>query len=166
MPLERVTFHRSDIFSAAAARVVGGHTARLQHLLPHADIQHIGSTAIPGRLTKGDVDLVVRVAPARFAESEQLLAAHYARNEGSDRTPDFAAFKDDNAELPLGIQLAAISGSCDDFVRFRNLLRARPSLAYQYDAIKRQFNGRGMDEYRAAKGEFVERVLGLPRSTN
>ena len=42
--------------------VVAKLNASLRPLLPTAEIEHIGATAIPGALTKGDLDVMVRVA--------------------------------------------------------------------------------------------------------
>jgi GrpB-like predicted nucleotidyltransferase (UPF0157 family) len=40
--------------------------AELAVLIPDADIQHVGSTAIPGSLTKGDLDIQIRVVAATY----------------------------------------------------------------------------------------------------
>jgi GrpB-like predicted nucleotidyltransferase (UPF0157 family) len=43
--------------NAAFAR----HRAHVLDLVPDAEVAHVGSTSIPGALTKGDLDLLVRV---------------------------------------------------------------------------------------------------------
>ena len=78
---------RDDV--AAAYEEVGG---ALRALLPRACLNHVGSTSVPGSLTKGDLDVCVLVSAAAFAEADAALASRYARNEGSDRSPTFSAF--------------------------------------------------------------------------
>lgn len=129
-------------------------------MLPWADVQHVGSTAVPGSLTKGDLDIQVRVPADRFAEAEACLAGRYDRNTGSLSNASFASFKNDDLPIPLGIQLSAIDGPQDIFVRWRDLMLADPTLVDAYNALKRRFHGGDMGAYRAAKTAFIESVLG------
>lgn len=131
-----------------------------QKLPPQADVRHIGATAIPGCLTKGDLDIVVRVPAEHFASADLDLAERYARNSGSIRTASFSAFEDSSRTPHLGIQLAAIDGPHDFFHLFVEALRASPELVAEYNALKRKFDGEDMASYRRAKDAFVERVLG------
>ncbi|MGE0482163.1 MAG: GrpB family protein [Phycisphaerae bacterium] len=135
--------------------------AELSILLPHADIQHVGSTSVPGALTKGDLDIAVRVSAGRFERGEAVLARRFARNEGNERTTEFASFKDDDADPPLGVQLVVAGSEADTFVRFRDALRADAALVAEYNALKQSFEGRAMDAYRVAKWAFIDRVLAL-----
>lgn len=133
---------------------------RLTTVLPQAaSVAHVGATAVPGCDTKGDLDIAVRVAPEDFAAAETALAALLDRNTGSGRTESFAAFKDDAARPPLGVQLVALGSPLDVFVRFRDLLRADPGLVACYNALKREHDGAGMGAYRAAKSAFIETAL-------
>jgi GrpB-like predicted nucleotidyltransferase (UPF0157 family) len=56
-----------------------------------ADVRHIGATAVPDCLTKGDLDIVVRVPSDDFADADTALATLFARNEGSIRTEGFSS---------------------------------------------------------------------------
>lgn len=156
---ERVSFaperaFRDDV--AAAYEEVGG---ALRALLPCACLNHVGSTSVPGSLTKGDLDVCVLVSAAAFADADAALARAYARNEGSDRTSTFSAFVADAHGVDVGIQLV-VEGSTDDvFVAWRDLLNTNPELRAEYDALKRRFEGAPMDDYRAAKSAFIERHL-------
>jgi GrpB-like predicted nucleotidyltransferase (UPF0157 family) len=131
---------------------------RIAAALPDAQIEHVGATAIPGALTKGDLDLNVRVAGARFAAAEAALAGLYARNTASDHSATFAAFTDD--ALDLGVQLTAIGSAEDFFLRQRDRLLADPRLCAAYDDLKRRFAGQRMVDYRAAKEAFWREVAG------
>ena len=104
------------------------HRRRLARLLPRADIQHIGGTAIPGAITKGDLDILVCVSRADFARADKLLATGYARNAAAHRSRSFSSFKDDEADPPLGIQLATHGSALYQFTVFRDALVADTAL--------------------------------------
>jgi GrpB-like predicted nucleotidyltransferase (UPF0157 family) len=149
-----------DTARASAARLFESVRARIRPLLPRdAEIRHIGATAIPGCLTKGDLDIVVRVAKRDFAAAEAALACHFARNAGSGRTDDFAAFAVAASTPHLGIQLTARGGALDGFHVFADALRADPDLVRRYNDLKRAHHGAPMDVYRAAKDAFIAQVL-------
>lgn len=131
---------------------------QLSELLPGADIQHVGSTAIPGSLTKGDLDVQVRVSEDRYAEAREVLAKIYEVNDGGFVADDATSFEDYDTQPPHGVHLTVIGGSCDIQWRFRDPLRASETLRHEYDAFKRRFEGRSADAYRDAKYRFVLRV--------
>ncbi|AWN38105.1 GrpB family protein [Methylobacterium radiodurans] len=150
--------------SARAARIQFARVrAELRARLPaEAEIEHVGATAVPGCLGKGDLDIAVRVPSGCFAVCLAQLGQRYAGNPGSVRTTDFAAFIDEAADPPLGIQLVVLGSVLDVFVRFRHRLHAEPGLVVRYNALKRAHAGRCMAAYRAAKSDFIAAVLGHP----
>src|SRR5262245_3440981 len=113
---------------ATADALFASIRCELEALLPcAADIRHIGATAVPGCLTKGDLDIVVRVAARDFAAADDALAARFERNLGSIRLATFAAFEDKGGTPHLGVQLVGIGSEYDDFHRFAEALRDRKS---------------------------------------
>ena len=162
LPPEPVfSLHRNAAEARAHAdRLFERVSSELRALLPpSADVRHIGATAIPGCVTKGDLDIVVRVAAADFLAADGALAGRYSRNVGSKRTACFASFEDAGTAPHLGIQLTIAGGEDDDFHLFAEALTRNPELVARYNALKRQFDGQPMDVYRAAKSEFVTTVL-------
>jgi GrpB-like predicted nucleotidyltransferase (UPF0157 family) len=133
----------------------------LRALLPDADIQHVGSTSVPGAITKGDLDVCIGVERAAFENADRVLGEHFARNVGSDRTASFSSFVDDGRPIPVGVQLVVRGGHEDFFVRWRDLLRESPRVSRAYNDLKRRWRGQSHDSYREAKSTFVERELGL-----
>jgi GrpB-like predicted nucleotidyltransferase (UPF0157 family) len=171
VPGDRVRFLTEPAVRAAVAALCRREVAALRALVPGADVQHVGSTAVPGSLTKGDLHLQVRVPAEHFAAAEAALAEAYPRNPGSMYLPGvFAAFerKGDideprrGASIDLGVQLTAIDGEVDVFWRFREVLLARPDLAAEYDALKRRHEGAAMSAYRTAKDSFFARLRSEP----
>jgi GrpB-like predicted nucleotidyltransferase (UPF0157 family) len=128
-------------------------------LPPTADVRHIGATAVPGCLTKGDLDIVVRVPVDQFSDTDAVLASRFARNEGSIHSETFAAFEDASSKPHLGIQLVAINGPFDFFHLFVDALQRSPRLVEEYNALKSQHNGANMALYREAKDAFIGAVL-------
>ncbi|MEL6062513.1 MULTISPECIES: GrpB family protein [unclassified Methylobacterium] len=150
----------SDAARAAAERLFRAVRDELRPQLPaSAEIRHVGATAIPGCLTKGDLDVVVRVARADFADADERLARLFARNEGSTRTDAFSAFADATRAPHLGVQLTVQGGALDLFRLFADALRSDPALVERYNALKLAHQNKPMAPYRAAKDAFIASVL-------
>jgi GrpB-like predicted nucleotidyltransferase (UPF0157 family) len=145
---------------AAAEHLFERVKEELQTVLPAtAEVLHVGATAVPGCLTKGDLDIVVRVEHRAFQAVEDLLATRFPRNPGSTRTDEFASFEDECCTPHLGIQLTTKGGAFDMFHLFAAALCADPALVHRYNALKLAHDGQSMDSYRAAKDAFVADVL-------
>ncbi len=156
---ETATFSNHPSIFEAAERLYRNVDRRLCKLLPRASVHHIGSTAVPGSLTKGDLDVLVQVTCEQFAGADEVIAEHYERNRGSDRTDAFSAFVNTSSTPHLGIQLVVRGSEADVFLQWRDQLRSDTALVLAYDALKRRFEGRKMSEYRNAKSRFIEKYL-------
>lgn len=151
-----------DAQAARAAADAAFHDWKRRHRtrLPQgADIEHVGATAIPGALTKGDLDIAVRVEPADFNAALRVLEPTHRPNLQSVRDETFAAFEADGASVPLGVQLVVKGSRLDLFTRFRDALIADPQLVERYNALKQRHDGGDMALYREAKAAFVKEVL-------
>lgn len=124
-----------------------------------AEMLHVGATAIPGCLTKGDLDVAIRVDADDFPAAAAILAARFAPNAGSIRTADFAAFEGRVMAPALGLQLTVRDGQFDVFHRFAVALRADPSLVARYNALKIRCDGAPMSAYRQIKAAFIREIL-------
>lgn len=150
----------TEVAHAAARRLYVEVSTWLRSILPPtAEVQHIGATAVPGCITKGDLDIVVRVYEEDFEAADRLLAERFTRNEGSVRTNCFSAFEDSVSEPHLGIQLTVINSPYDFFHLFVDALLQAPEIVEEYNTLKRSYNGSDMTQYRIAKDEFIEKVL-------
>src|SRR5688572_24200981 len=109
-------------------RVLQRILPQLAALIPNAEVHHIGATAIPGSITKGDVDILIRVSAEHFASALESLRENFSVKQPENWTAEFASFGDDaEYELPLGIQLV-VMGSTDDFFLFlRDYFIAKPA---------------------------------------
>src|SRR3954464_2583326 len=87
------------------------HSREIRLLVPSATVEHIGATSIPGALTKGDVDLLVRVPAEAFLAAAEALGRRYTTVASG---PASASFEEEaEGELPLGVQLVT-AGSPED----------------------------------------------------
>lgn len=155
--MEIVTFKNNDEVREEAEQLFSKEREKILRLIPDADIQHIGGTAVPGLLTKGDLDINVRVNKGDFIAAVEILRKHYEINQPEHWTDAFASFKDDTSYvLTLGIQVTVIGSSDDHFVKHRDALRSDPALVEEFNKLKRAFDGKDMESYRKAKGEFLK----------
>ena len=155
--METVTFKKSDDFKEKAEKLFEGQKEKLTHNLLFADIQHVGGTSVSGLLTKGDLDLNVRVSAERFDETVECLKSMYKINQPENWTDTYASFKDDDSyALPLGIQVTVIDSSEDYFVKHRQALLSDPDLIERFNEVKVKFEGKNMGDYRNAKSRFLE----------
>ena len=143
------------------AAALAAHSARILAALPAVEIDHVGSTAIPGALTKGDLDLLVRVPAEWFAAAVATLCDLYAVHQLENWTSTYASFADaDSHDPPVGVQLA-VAGSADDalFGSFRDALIADPALLAEYNALKLTLDGAEHERYTDAKHRFIQGIL-------
>lgn len=145
---------------ARATRLFERVRAELERALPAGcEVLHVGATSIDGCLTKGDLDLVVRCEQPDFEQADKILAERFDRNSGSVRTATFSAFEHHGTAPEMGVQLTTKGGDLDVFHLFASALRRDPDLVTRYNALKRSYEGRPMDDYRTAKSAFVSSVL-------
>ncbi len=134
------------------------------------DIQHIGSTAVPGMIAKPIIDIGVAVenfeqASSCIAPVEQL-GYHYRGENGIPRRHYFV-WGD-----PVAFHLHVLEQSSLDWrnhLAFRDALRANADLAREYVRVKstlaQQFPT-DREAYTDGKGVFIQRVLESTRKNN
>lgn len=153
-------FELAEAFAALAAEVVRRETVRIVALLPGVEVGHVGGTSIPGAMTKGDVDLVVRVSGSEVQWVIAVLREVYSVNQPENWSPIFASFKDDSSfPLPLGVQVVVRGSACDFFHWFRQRLVSDPDALARYNEVKRRHEGADAESYREAKTAFIEALL-------
>ena len=96
-----------EVVAAAFAE----HRERIARRLPAAEIEHVGSTSIPGALTKGDLDLLVRVDVVGFDPAVTALRAMYAVHQPENWTPTYASFTDPDPDPTPMSRRSACSSS-------------------------------------------------------
>jgi GrpB-like predicted nucleotidyltransferase (UPF0157 family) len=148
---------REQEVRARVAAVFDRQRERIGALLPAARIEHVGSTAVPGSLTKGDLDLCVIVAAEEFDAATETLRAAYAIHQPENWTAEMASFVAPPEDgIDVGVQLiVAESGEERWFIGWRERLRADPVLRERYDRVKLEHQDGPVEEYRAAKERLI-----------
>jgi GrpB-like predicted nucleotidyltransferase (UPF0157 family) len=156
-----VRIRRVDDVQDLANAAVCAHRRSVLELVPGAEVEHVGATAVPGALTKGDVDLLVRVGEADFSAAADALTSRYAIHQPHNWTPTLASFSAaDAGQLPVGIQLVVTGSEADRFFGpFRDALINNQTLLAEYNELKLRLDGVEYERYTEQKGQFIERVL-------
>jgi len=147
-------------------------SARIRQILtePLLEIEHHGSTAVPGLAAKPVIDMLVAVdSMARAARYAAVLI------EYGYEAPD-ARYRELWPERIVLIRREHGVRTCHvhlmlrghpvwrRLLAFRDYLRSHPDVAAEYAAVKRSLTGTHNDDrhaYMSARGEFIERVTTL-----
>ena len=138
------------------------HQIREQILtvLPSARIEHIGSSALEGIVSKGDLDIFVGVDASSFAHAIGVLQSlRFNIKENTLRTDSLCPFESFEYQLDVGIQLVANGSEFENFLRFRDLMTENESLREQYNKLKLDATGLEPQQYREIKSRFIESLL-------
>jgi GrpB-like predicted nucleotidyltransferase (UPF0157 family) len=152
-------FFLSGPMSVQVQQCVDEVASFLSKYLPTAHVEHVGSTAVPGCLGKGDVDILVRVGAGEFKHARAVFDDLFARSTRNEVTDSYAEYDYSGGEQVAAVHLVAEGGTHDVFHRFKVLLLTEPTLLREYNALKLRWNGHSMEEYRQAKSVFIESVL-------
>lgn len=157
--MTKVYFKPSSDFSFLAHQVFEEQKLRINKSLPYADVQHIGATSIPNSLTKGDLDIVIRVPAENFRSAIKTLKAIYKVNQPDNWSKTFASFKDiRNLGINFGAQLVIENSQSDDFIKLRDILKNNSKLIQEYNAMKLKYEGKEMRTYQKAKAVFFQKI--------
>ncbi|OGM32688.1 hypothetical protein A2803_01360 [Candidatus Woesebacteria bacterium RIFCSPHIGHO2_01_FULL_44_21] len=157
--MQNISFKPVSKFENIADKAFSEQEQRILKIIPSAEVHHIGSTAIPNSITKGDLDINVRVNKSGFAFAVEQLKDLYEINQPENWTDTFASFKDDkHLGIDFGVQLTVIGSPVDDFVKLRDILISNPSLVKKYNQMKLKYADKNMDDYRKAKADFFQQL--------
>ena len=157
-------------YTAEWIRLFEAEKARLQaaigkHVL---DIQHVGSTAIPGMIAKPIIDIGIAVEDFEEArvciQSVQSLGYEYRGEQGIPRRHYFV--KGDPRTHHIHMNEVG-SRDWEDQVLFRDYLVGHPQLAKEYAALKKELAERhpmDREAFQVGKARFIEWVLEMARS--
>ena len=154
-------FFKPDEYLAEVLSAYQLVQARVLQAVPFAEIEHIGSSAIHGAISKGDLDILARVPAARFTEALEIIQTlDFSIKEGTLRTESLCMLETSRYGIDVAIQLIEQGSEFEGFVVFRDRLNANPDLVEEYNDLKRRATGLSPTDYRAIKSKFIEKVLG------
>jgi GrpB-like predicted nucleotidyltransferase (UPF0157 family) len=139
--------------------------ARLRLLVPCATVEHIGSSSVPGVVSKADLDVCLIVCVSQLEDVVQTLKRNgYTEKTNTLRTGELCMLVSDSPNDGHAVQVVASGSQFESFfVAFRNLLLASPELVAQYNQVKTEAAKRGSEHYREAKSRFIATALAAQR---
>jgi len=160
MGSKSITLKRSDELRPQVESVLSALFEKVAALLPGAEYHHIGATAIPGSVTKGDLDIQILVSPSDFESAKEKLGKHFEIRQPKNWTSSFASFGDDvTYDLQVGVQLASRDSESDFLVYLRDYLIDHPEELREYNSIKEANARFGADQYWREKDKFFAKIL-------
>ncbi len=161
---------RSDDLLPRARAILAAERERLRRRGVPGELVLVGGSSVPGALTRGDVDLHLRVAPEDMATAVAALREVYDVVHPEIWQPTLATFAvpgPEAAGLPTGVAVTPVGSEHD--VRFtvtwRRIAADRALLA-EYNRLKEHDAGGGTasgavrdEAYEARKSAFFDRVV-------
>jgi GrpB-like predicted nucleotidyltransferase (UPF0157 family) len=159
----------------ASPRVANWIADIILNCTDNLQVEHIGSTAVPGCWGKGIIDLMVNYARGDLDTARSALEhLGFQRQGGAEPFPESRPMRVGSVEY-LGRTyrihvhvIEAGSNEARELMRFRDLLREKPNLRRAYEAEKRAILARGVtngSEYSNAKGAFIQRALAVAQAS-
>lgn len=133
----------------------------LMLIIPNCEIEHIGSSAIPNAISKGDLDICVIVPlEINFEDIIQGLRMQgYTEKMDTLRTSELCMLVSPRDDVDLALQVIKQNSEFKNFIHFRDILTNNPELVDEYNQLKVDSAHLSQDIYRQAKAEFIHRIL-------
>ncbi|MFW1920751.1 GrpB family protein [Acinetobacter geminorum] len=152
-------FLEPEQYQERYAQLFNSYQKDISTLLPFAKIEHIGSSAIPNAISKGDLDIYIEVMPEQFEFAiEQLKTLNFIEKQNTLRTHELCMLESLNND-DVAFQIVVSGSIFTFFLAFKNKLIDSPTLVNEYNQLKLQCSHLDPDQYRAIKSDFINRVL-------
>lgn len=146
----------SELFRSRAVRIWESTAELVKGAGVGGVLTLVGGCSVDGALTRGDVDLHLRVSPADFDRAVATLRSIMVVARPEIWCPSLATFELP-AELPTGLAVTPVGSEHDiRFTRTWQLLSADPDLLADYNEVKRSSRN---SDYEERKSAFFERML-------
>ena len=161
MRSHELRFRQTSTLGGRIEKAFRDEQAKIRRLLARAEVLHTGGTSVSDALTRGDLDIHVRVPADDFCDAREALVSVYAPYCPEMWTAEFATFVEPNAPIATGIALTSLGGEHDRrFVVGWERLRREPLLLEAYNALKREYErAPDADSYRSAKSAFFSALV-------
>ncbi|MEM9994621.1 GrpB family protein [Acinetobacter pittii] len=154
-----MVFLEPEQYQQRCAQLFNSYQKDISTLLPFAKIEHIGSSAIPNAISKGDLDIYIEVMSEQFEFAiEQLKTLNFIEKQNTLRTHELCMLESLNND-DVAFQIVATDSVFTFFLAFKNKLINSPTLVNEYNELKLQCSHLDPDQYRTIKSDFINRVL-------
>lgn len=152
-------FLEPEQYQQRCTQLFNSYQKEISTLLPFAKIEHIGSSAIPNTISKGDLDIYIEVIPEQFEFAiEQLKSLNFIEKQNTLRTHELCMLESLNND-DVAFQIVVTDSIFTFFLTFKNKLISSPTLVNEYNQLKLQCSHLDPDQYRTIKSDFINRVL-------
>jgi GrpB-like predicted nucleotidyltransferase (UPF0157 family) len=158
---------RAPVVAQLLADAICSKDARL-------DVEHVGSSSIPGCGGKGYIDLLVTYRVGNLEVAKRVLSElGFQRQQSRNPFPEERPMRIGSIEHAGRVYLihahvvADTSSEVEQVLLFRNRLRSDGTLARAYEREKQRILAEGAldgKDYAIKKGAFIEQVLGVRTS--
>ena len=136
------------------------HVKKISERLPGLEIEHVGGSSIPGALTKGDLDIVIRTERDSFLKIVEALKELYGpKYVDSLWNENFALYQDYTSPVKVDIMVTIKDSPYDTFTKVRDFLIANKDALDEYNEIKTHFNKIPYPEYLERKLVFFQKII-------
>ncbi|ADY81502.1 hypothetical protein BDGL_000916 [Acinetobacter pittii PHEA-2] len=154
-----MVFLEPEQYQQRCAQLFNSYQKDISTLLPFAKIEHIGSSAIPNAISKGDLDIYIEVKPDQFKFAiERLKTLNFIEKQNTLRTHELCMLESLNND-DVAFQIVVTDSIFTFFLTFKNKLISSPKLVNEYNELKLQCSHLDPDQYRTIKSDFINRVL-------
>ncbi|MDX8275457.1 GrpB family protein [Acinetobacter pittii] len=154
-----MVFLEPEQYQQRCAQLFNSYQKDISTLLPFAKIEHIGSSAIPNAISKGDLDIYIEVMSEQFEFAiEQLKTLNFIEKQNTLRTHELCMLESLNND-DVAFQIVVTDSVFTFFLAFKNKLINSPTLVNEYNQLKLQCSHLDPDQYRTIKSDFINRVL-------
>lgn len=152
-------FLEPEQYQQRCTQLFNSYQKEISTLLPFAKIEHIGSSAIPNAVSKGDLDIYVEVKSDQFEFAiAQLKTLNFIEKQNTLRTHELCMLESLNND-DVAFQIVVTDSVFTFFLTFKNKLISSPTLVNEYNQLKLQCSHLDPDQYRTIKSDFINRVL-------
>jgi GrpB-like predicted nucleotidyltransferase (UPF0157 family) len=167
MPIDPAPIESVEVFAydPSWADKFKSYAARLRPVLGEliVEIEHVGSTSVPGLTAKPIIDLDIIISSRVLLEKviTKLATINYV-HEGNLGIPGREAFRWPEGERHHLYVCSVDTPNLHNHLMVRDYLREHPEAAFEYSQLKAQLALRhkdDIDSYSAAKSVFIEGIL-------
>ncbi|MDX7879466.1 GrpB family protein [Acinetobacter nosocomialis] len=152
-------FLEPEQYQKNCVQLFNSYKKNISSLLPFAKIEHIGSSAIPNAISKGDLDIYIEVMSDQFEFAiEQLKTLNFIEKQNTLRTHELCMLESMNDD-EVAFQIVVADSVFTFFLTFRNKLIDSPLLVHEYNQLKLACSHLDHDQYRTIKSDFINRIL-------
>lgn len=151
-------FYPAPEYQPHCAQLFESYKNKIQQLIPFARVEHIGSSAIPNAISKGDLDIYIEVSAQQFLDAiKKLQQLGFKEKPDTLRTHQLCMLQSQVHDVAL--QIVVTGSEFQNFLTFRDQLRHHPELVQQYNQLKQSCSGTSPEQYRQIKAIFIQNVL-------